>query len=240
FTTALGAMTGAAGSLADHGTALQGLADGLSDYGNPSLNGGSNGKPIFKDSIFLPIPNGLAESLSHGYTPGLGFMDSLDQVITGGAVKSIIELGTGYSKLVSKGTGTQALTYNENKLLDFTGSEFRSINLSWVLIANSSQEAKTIQEIILKLKAYSSPQAISGKMLLRAPFFVKLEFQNKHIEEQLQFEECVITNISVNYSTDGDMMTFHDGKPKTITLDITVKDREPKTLQKWGNYGVDW
>ncbi len=233
-------LTSSGDSFVAHGESLQSLADGLKDFGNISLNSAQSsitGEPIYKDMVWLPIPNGLSEGISHNYHEGLGFIAELDSEL-GNHVKSVIETGTKYSKIVSKGTGTQALSYNENKLLDFTGSQFRTINLSWTLIANSAQEAKTIQEIILKLKAYSSPQAVAGKMLLRAPFFCKLEFQNKHLEEQLQFKECVITNINVNYSTDGDMMTFHDGKPKTITLDITIKDREPKTLQNWADDSI--
>ncbi len=200
------------------------------DVGNPSLNT-LGGVEQWMDNLYLPLPNELGESLQHEYDEnGKGLLDT----ISGGTVDAgITSTIGGASDIISKATGTQALIYNHNKLAQFTGSAFRSITLTWTLIANSANEAKNIQEIITKLKAYSSPQAVSGKLLLRAPFFCKLEFRNPIINDALQFKEVVMTSIEVNYSVTGYMETFKDGMPKTISLSVTFKDREPKTLQAW-------
>ncbi|MCD6435186.1 MAG: baseplate tail-tube junction protein [Clostridiales bacterium] len=208
----------------------------FSDVGNPAL-GGKN--PTWMDNIWLPLPNEIGESLSHQYNESTGLLNTL----TGGGAKGVVDgLVTTPSDIISKATGTQALIFNENKLAQFEGSDFRSITLSWTLIANNPKEARSIQEIITKLKAFSSPQAVSGKLLLRAPFFCRLEFPNKIIDEALQFRETVMTSIDVNYSVTGYMETFRDDMPKTISLSITFKDREPKTLQAWakGQSGYEY
>ena len=195
------------------------------DLGNPAL------AEIWKDNLYLPLPNELAETLAHGYSEEAGFAQSLP--IAGGLISGAGNFAKTASSHISKGTGRQALIYNENKLAMFTGSEFRTISLSWTLIANNPTEAKNIQTIITKLKAYSSPQAVAGKMLLRAPYFVRLDFPNKIINQAMQFKETVMTGIEVNYAVSGHMETFVDDMPKTISLSITFKDREPKTLQAW-------
>jgi len=205
------------------------VLDDFKDFGNPELNGS---KEKWKDNIYLPLPNALNELMSHEYTPENGFIQSAPGI--SGPLAKAGELVSGASNLASKATGRQALIYNENKLNMFSGSAFREITLTWTLVPNNQQESRTIQTIITKLKAYSSPQAVAGKMLLRAPFFCRLEFPNKVLNDALQFKEVVIGSIEVDYSTSGNMETFiTDNMPKTMTLTITFKDREPKTLQAW-------
>ncbi len=188
----------------------------------------------FMDTIFLPLPNDIQEKLSYQYSEQDGLTTSLMENVPAGAVlKSAVDALTGASNIISKATGRQALSYNKNLLAKFDGADFRDITLSWTLIPNNQQEAIAIQDIIAKLKTYSSPQAVANKLLLRAPFFAKLVFQNDVINEALQFKEVVITSIDVNWTVSGHMETFHDDMPKTISLSISFKDREPKTQEAW-------
>lgn len=207
---------------------------GLTDYGNTAL------AETWKDNIYLPLPNDLSESLNHNYAAESGFLQDENTPVLGTAVRTVGGLAAGASKLISKATGRQSMVFNENKLAMFTESEFRSISLTWTLIANNPTEALNIQTIITKLKAYSSPQAVAGKLLLRAPFFCRLEFPNRVINDALQFNETVMTSIEVNYSVTGHMETFLDDMPKTISLSINFQDREPKTLQAWGEGAVGY
>ena len=199
----------------------------LNSFGNPSL------PKKFVDVIFLPLPNDIQEQLNYEYSEESGLADTFLQSAIGTPVKEGIEKFTGISNIVSMATGTQALSYNKNLLAKFDRANFREISLTWTLIPNNQKEAVAIQTIITKLKAYSSPQAVAGKLLLRAPFFAKLKFQNKVIDQALQFKEVVITNIEVNWTVSGRMETFHDDNPKTLSLTVTFKDREPKTQEAW-------
>lgn len=198
-------------------------ANGL---GNPKLPN------EFKDIIFLPLPNDLQEKLSHTYTTQPGITDDAVNAIP--AARLAIDAATGASNIMSKATGRQAISYNKNLLAKFDSSNFRSISLTWTLIPNNQREAIAIQTIITKLKAYSSPQAVANKLLLRAPFFAKLVFQNEVINQALQFQEVVMTSVDVNWTVSGHMETFHDDNPKTVSLTIDFQDREPKTSEAWG------
>ncbi len=220
------------------GGALYDYAKDFEDAGNPPL------KKVWKDTIWLPLPNDLTEDLSHSYDESGGLWDTAGKAVQAGVdafipgatpdLKGVLSPITGASNLVSMATGRQRILYNENKLVKFSGSAFRSITLTWSLIPNNHGESVAIQEIVTKLKAYSSPQHVASKLLLRAPFFCQLDFPNTYINDALQFKEVVMTNIQVNYSTSNAMETFsQDNMPKTMSLSITFKDREPKTLQNW-------
>ena len=208
------------------------FASNFKDVGNRGLvsRGGADGIEKWMDSLYLPLPNEISETLQHNYSDTEGFAQS---GLIGGVTGALSSPAKGASNIASKATGRQALIKNANKLVQFDSSAFRTISLSWTLIANNPEESIAIQNIITKLKAYSSPQAVSGKLLLRAPFFCRLEFPNKIIDNALQFHECVIESIEVNYSTSGHMETFVDDMPKTMSLTIKFQDREPKTLQAW-------
>ncbi len=220
------------------------------DVGNPSVGG--NGEPVYMDEIWLPLPNDISESLNHNWIEGKGALDTITETASdilssigiggsggleggggGSAIKSLVSPITGASNLASKMTGTQALTYNENKLIQYTDTEFRTIDLKWTLVPNNKGENATLQSIFVKLKAYSSPQSVSGKLLLRAPFFCRLKFYNPTLNDALQFDECVMTSITLNYTATGQMETFNDDMPKVMEMNMTFKDREPKTLQNW-------
>ncbi len=201
---------------------LKGIGDSENPFGNPAL------AEEYVEELWLPLPNELSESLQHTWGDAEGWVQQITQPIG-----EVTKKAAAVSNWVGRAKGTQALLYNANKVASFEGTAFRSITLTWDLIANSQQEALSIQNIILKLKAYSSPQAIAGKMLLRAPFFFRLHFDNKQLEQQLQFKETVITDVAVNYASSGYMETFIDNMPKTINLSVTFQDREPKTMQAW-------
>ncbi len=233
------------GSAKEAGTSLLGSMSTFSDVGNPSVGG--NGAPVWMDEIWLPLPNDISEALGHNWSEGKGALDTIYDtakgLIPGGNVMDgggggkgfgeVISSITSTSNLVSKMTGTQALTYNENKLIQYTDTEFRTIDLKWTLVPNNKAENETLQSIFVKMKAYSSPQAVASKILLRAPFFCRLKFYNPTLNDALQFDECVITSISLNYSASGVTETFNDDMPKVMELNMTFKDREPKTLQNW-------
>jgi len=242
-TAGFGAVGSGIGSAFE--SAQKGATETFKQYSKNFDKNGFGNAPLpetFKDKIFLPLPNEIAENLSHTYKEEGGITDTIDE-LTGGVGTALVGKSnaagigslTGLSNLVSKATGRQAILYNKNKLAMFESSAFRSITLNWTMIPNNQREAHAIHTIITKMKAYSSPQAVANKLLLRAPFFARLEFHNKVINDALQFKEVVITGIDVNYTVSGHMETFHDDIPKTVSMSVTFQDREPKTLQAWGN-----
>ena len=231
---AAGLLTGGLSALGTVTSSAEDVIKKFADtknFGNPDLTK----TPEYKDAIYLPLPNEISEQLSHQYNnENVGVFQHGD--ILEGQVGGI----TTVSNLISKATGKQALVFNKNKLAMYESTDFRSITLTWTLVPNNMSESNTIQAILLKLKAYSSPQAVNGKLFLRAPFFLRLYFPNIIIDDALQFKDCVITNIEVNYSSNSNMETFTDNMPKVMNLSVTFQDREPKTLQAWSEPDKDY
>jgi len=180
------------------------------------------------DNLYLPLPNELAESMSHVFAEKPGWADAM--------IPGSRTLGEGVQEktaILASATGQQALVYDENKIQMYQSSAFRIIDLSWTLTPHNAPEAKKLQEIVRRLKMYSSPRSQSGKLLLEAPHFFKLSFGNEVINNALQFNEVVLTSVSVAYSPGSSLELFHDGMPKSVQLGLSFKDREPKLASDW-------
>ncbi len=191
----------------------------------------------YKDAFKLPLPNEISENMSHTYGEETGWADSIiKKTGVGNAAIPLLESG---AALHAKATGSQAYKYYENKIQMYQESAFRTISLSWTLVPYNEQEAKNLHEIIRKLKMYSSPETLAGKLILRSPHFFRLDFDNKVLNDALKFEEVNITSIDVAYSPGGNMELFHDDMPKSVELSITFQDREPKTQADWGSKKIE-
>ena len=204
------------------GEAIEAIGNvGENGVGNAEVNGGSKN---FVENIYLPLPNSLQEALSHDFGEEAGWADKLTAGV--GALAT-------FSAEISKMTGSRALTYDKNRISMYTSTAFRSISLSWTLVPNNRQEAETIQRIVKSLKKYSSPESVSGKLLLKSPHFFQIKFGNSILNKALQFHEVNIIDISVEYAPGGAMEMTKDDMPKAVNLNITFKDREPKLYEDW-------
>ncbi len=193
-------------------------------------------KKEYKDAFMLPFPNTISESMAHSYDEEEGYINSVPTL--GLATIGKAALNTG-GAITAKATGSQAYKYYENKIAMYQHSAARSISLQWNLVPYNAQEAKNLHEIVRKLKMYSSPELLAGKLILRSPHYFWLEFKNTVLNEALQFNEVNITEISVEYSPGGSMETFKDDMPKSVDLTITFADREPKTHEDWEKKGIE-
>ena len=183
----------------------------------------------YKGSIFLPLANTLNESMSNNYSPVKGTVANLLDAVGAGedgiAQKALNE--------ISKFTGTRTLLTNPDKTQLYTGSEPRSLNLSWVLQPNNKEEAHKILDIVRTFKKFSSPETQAAKALLLAPYFCTITFNNAKLDDTLRYNDMVISNIELAYGTSGNMEMFSDGMIKQITLTITLNEIKMKTMEDW-------
>ncbi len=190
---------------------------------------------VFKANIFLPLPNNISETFAHEYSEEAGWADQAAKAmpIVGGesiaAVGTFNALGAG----LAKATGSQAYKYFENQIQMYQKTAFRSIDLTWILVPNNKSESEKIHEIIRVLKMYSSAEALAGKLILRSPHFFELKFSNKTLQNALQFTEVNLISIQVEYSPGGGMEMSKDSLPKSVSLNMTFQDREPKLHKHW-------
>ena len=207
------------------------LKQGQKFFSQIGQNGFGNAKlaRTWKANIYLPIPNDLSEQLSHMYEAQDGWFASL----VPDKAKAIGDKINQASANIAKATGGRQIKFYENKIQMYQSTGFREISLAWDLIPNNQSEAMSLYNIIRAFKKFSSPEAKAGKLLIKAPNFFSLEFNNRVLDPALQFHEVVCTNISANYVPGGTMEMFRDDVPKHAQLSLQFRDREPKLAEDW-------
>lgn len=194
----------------------------------------------FKANIFLPFPNTISETFSHEYADEPGWADQAAKAFVKDTAESGVTKFNGLAAGLAKATGSQAYKYFENQIQMYQKTAFRSIDLIWHLVPNNKEENAKIHEIIRVFKMYSSAEALAGKLILRSPHFFELRFSNKTLQNALQFTEVNLISIVVEYSPGGNMEMFNDELPKSVSVNMTFQDREPKLHKHWKDGYTPW
>lgn len=185
-------------------------------------------KSSYKNSIFMPLTNGITETINNQYSESSGAVASLlNQVIGPDSKANAVTTG------MANFTGTRALLTNPDVVQTYKGSGLRSVVMSWTLMPKNDLEAKKILKIIRLFKRYASPELQGMKALLLAPYFCKITLTNKLLDGTLRYEEMVIESVQTDYGSSGAMEVFSDGIPKEINLSIKMNERRMKTMEDW-------
>jgi hypothetical protein len=117
---------------------------------------------------------------------------------------------------------------NPNSELLFTGPSLRSFSFSFRLSPRSATEAKIVRSIIRHFKQAMSVQRSQSILLLRAPNTFGIEYltsgQNAHPYLN-KFKECALTQCNVNYTPDGQYMTYA-GEPSMTSYELQLQFQE--------------
>jgi len=185
-------------------------------------------KAKWEQTIILPIPNELQESLNHDWNEQNGLVAS----ILNNSIGSNTNIGQAINGIAAL-TGTRNVTTNPDFVQMYSGTKLRGVSFSWTFIPDNKSQAEKIFETIRRFKQFSSGHLTQGGTFITAPYFCKIEFVAENLQEALQFDEMIIKDVNVNYSGAGNMEMFHDGNPKFITLSITFGERRMKTFKDW-------
>lgn len=151
-------------------------------------------------------------------------------------------VGEGANKLLgAQGLGDLALKaggYAMNPQLQvlFQGIGFRHFQFDFVLTPSTKEEAVTINKIIKEFKKAAAPEFIKNgvftqSVFLKIPDSFKIKFlyngaENPNVHK---IEECVLTNINVDYAPNG-WSTFNDGAP--VQTRLTLQFLETVVIDK--------
>lgn len=109
----------------------------------------------------------------------------------------------------------------------FRGVNFRDFNFSYTFAPKSEAEAENVLNIIKMFKYHMLPEFFDSQQYLYIypsefdiKYFIK-DVENKYIEKQAT---AVLTNLSVNYTPNNQFMTFENGMPTHIVLDLSFKE----------------
>jgi len=192
-------------------------------------NANANSDPVIA-AIVLPVPNSLSDSQSHDYDTTTGLAA---EALKYGAKKVF---GDGYADIAShiaNQAGTHQTVTNPKYFQNYTGTKPRTFQSSWDLIPESRAEADMIFQIVMKLKEFSSPSLSTGGATLVSPMYFSVELNNDYLTSMLSLDKVVITQVSLNYSSDDSMQLTRDGMPKQMRLDISFSEVTVQTSEDY-------
>jgi len=156
------------------------------------------------------------------------------------AASKFTELATGAANIMQRTNGTVA---NPNLELLFNGPSLRSFSFSFRLSPREEDEAKAVRKIIRFFKQAMSAKRSQNSLLLKSPHTFAISYitsKNKQHPYLNRFKECALTQCNVNYTPDGNYMTFA-GEPSMTSYELTLQFQElvPLYDDDYGNENVD-
>lgn len=207
-------------------------------------------------TIILPIPGGISDSNGVDWQGNEldkireAFAGIAQGAITGGSagaepkieqagkaaeqnISGLQKLAT--AKLVQSATGASGIMQrqygaiiNPNIELLFNGPQLRTFSFIFKLSPRSATEAKEVQRIIRYFKQGMTPKRSKGYLLLQSPhtFAISYLTSNKEHPYLNRFKECALTQCNVNYTPDGNYMSFNGTERSMTSYELTLQFQE--------------
>lgn len=200
-----------------------------------------------KSAIALHIPNELsvrysasweADSLagSQAIAAGAENMGRALTTMSPGAVGEAGGVARGYlaglalktpgaGQLLSKTSGVAA---NPKKEQLFQEVDFRTFSFNYQFFPRSSDESRNVLNIIKAFKLHMHPEykPNTGQFLYIYPSEFDIVYYQNGVENTKlhRHTSCVLTDLQVSYSPQGQFNAFADGMPVQINLNLTFKE----------------
>jgi hypothetical protein len=231
-----------------------GLIQARVDIGSLGLptGGVQQGNKIFKKpGINLYMPPELAHALTAKYQEaelGAMGMTAIDMVNTkgyyntegtvmAGAAESIKQM---FTSLVNdiKRTGTLGAAVqratgrvsNAYTYAIFNNMNHRNFNYSFRLIARSADDSKMIKDICDNFMYYLLPTKSSDDFHnYSVPCMWEISYNRYGAKNQFldQPNNCFLKGVNIKYNSSGQGMTYNDGAPIDVTIDLSFMEIEP-------------
>lgn len=129
----------------------------------------------------------------------------------------------------------QGAIFNPNMELLFNGPTIRSFRFQFKMTPRSQKEGQEVRKIIREFKRSMAPKVTaagpsdSNNLFLKTPDVFELTYRQGQKDHKFlnRFKQCVLQDISVNYTGEGTYATYDDGTPVSMIMDLTFKELEP-------------
>jgi hypothetical protein len=132
---------------------------------------------------------------------------------------------------------------NPRKEQLFKSMEFRRFSFNYQFAPRSADEANNVKRIINTFKFYMHPEYQNNinKMLYLFPseFDIVYYFGDKEHPHLNRISTCVLTDLQVNYSPNGQLATFADGFPTQINVQMSFLELETLTKERFLGQSTD-
>jgi hypothetical protein len=123
--------------------------------------------------------------------------------------------------------------FNPQLQMIYSGTDFRSFQLSFTFTPNSKEEAQMVNNIIYAFKYFSAPSLANVKessiqnMFLIPPALFNVKFKINGVENTYlpKYADCVLDDIAVNYAPNG-FAAHVDGAPIQTQLTLSFTEIE--------------
>tara|TARA_B100000073_G_C23509271_1_gene483071 strand:- start:75 stop:725 length:651 start_codon:yes stop_codon:yes gene_type:complete len=130
----------------------------------------------------------------------------------------------------------QGAIFNPNMELLFNGPTIRSFRFQFKMTPRNQKEGQEVRQIIREFKRSMAPKVTavggpsgSNNLFLKTPDVFELTYRQGQRDHKFlnKFKQCVLQDISVNYTGEGTYATYDDGTPVSMIMDLTFKELEP-------------
>ena len=238
-----GLLTGkAAGALA--GAALNAapaaMAIGVASTQSSTL---TRAQKRLKTAVALYVPNQLsvrygvnyAEEDTFGYQAAAAGSQAIMKAIADGDTKNlggqaaaiVGSMGLRSNNQGAAASAAMGLAPNPKKEQLFKNVDYRTFQFEYQFFPRDDKEAEAVMNIIREFKYHMHPEYKDlGEFLYIYPSEFDISYyQNGKINENLhRHTSCVLTEMVVNYTPNGQFNTFANGMPTQINIQMTFKE----------------
>ena len=206
-----------------------------------------------KTAIALHIPNQLTvrygmnwgEEDTAAFAMGAAGADAIAKYLSG-SLKNVDQLA-GPAKSIAAAialdklpggaaiSAASGLVSNPRKEQIFKSVDFRTFQFMYEFYPRSPEEAKYVQNIIKEFKLHMHPEyKDTGEFLYVYPSEFDIYYYQDNDENMYlhRHTSCVLTEMTVNYSPQGQFTTFADGMPTQINISLNFKELALLTKDK--------
>ncbi|CAB4126621.1 Baseplate tail-tube protein gp48, T4-like virus [uncultured Caudovirales phage] len=156
------------------------------------------------------------------------FINSSSAQKSGADIKSMVaSLGLANAPGGAYMSARTGLAANPRKEMVFKGVDFRTFSFDYSFFPRSIEEANNVEQIIQTFKFHMHPEyKDTNSFLYLYPSEFDISYytkdgENAHIHKHTS---CVLTDLSINYTPNGNFNTFSNGMPTQINISLTFKE----------------
>lgn len=252
----VGKLVGAGGAVADFLTSYKRLKTAVSlplpaeitstysaEYGNVStggimgsfLNSIADGKGIINagvqaaKDIVQYAPGSVAKTAAVTAGAAVGSLGGKTGAKMGAELGGSMVDPAKVNAIFNKARG-QAM--NERLEQTFKQMNFRQFAFNYVLAPRDEQEFQNIQKIIKIFKNHMHPELGDQAFLIMPDEFdIEFRFQSGTNDYLHKIKTCALTNVSVNYTPVGNYVSFQNGGPVMVMLQLNFIEMYPLTRE---------
>ena len=190
---------------------------------------GGDPDKTYMDNMAAAV-SGFTDDLKGGLGGGDKAADLLKKQLTTQAI-GVFGGNVTVEQLMARENGE---VFNPNMELLFNGPTLRGFKFSWKMMPRNQKESEQCKLIILAFKQNMAPKTKAspgqgGSWFLKTPNVFELRYMTGSSEHPFlhKFKQCFLTDMAVNYTGEASHMTYADGTPVSMQMDLTFKELEP-------------